>query len=207
VASFGTVIQPGQTVATVVPLHAPLTVDADVSSQDVGFIKVGQTVEIKVSAFPFEQYGMIPGIVTSISPTAEASNTVAAHPAGESHQSQAAAASPAPSQTQSGTASSSESAPPTLYYRVQVQPEQDWLLVDGTRHSMSAGMTVTVDIRTGWRRVLDFFLDPVIKNINNGISVRQWLRCIRGICFMIDKLTGSCNQCKRLYSTIDWVST
>ena len=144
---------------------------ADVSSQDVGFIKVGQTVEIKVSAFPFEQYGMIPGVVTSISPTAEASNTVAAPPPGESHQSQASS-SPTPPQAQNGTASSSESAPPTLYYRVHVQPKQDWLLVDGTKHPMSAGMTITVDIRTGRRRVLDFFLDPVIKYINDGLGVR-----------------------------------
>jgi hemolysin D len=53
-----------------------------------------------------------------------------------------------------------------------VQPKQDWLLVDGTKHPMSAGMTVTVDIRTGRRRVLDFFLDPVIKYINNGLGVR-----------------------------------
>ncbi len=171
VASLGTVIQQGQTVATVVPLHAPLTVGADISSQNVGFIKVGQQVEIKVSAFPFEQYGMISGVVTSISPTAEASNTVAAPPPGESHQSQAAASPTAP-QAQDGEPSSSESAPPTLYYRVHVQPKQNWLLVDGVRHPMSAGMTVTVDVRTGRRRVLDFFLDPVIKYLNNGLQLR-----------------------------------
>ena len=171
VASLGTVIQPGQTVATVVPLHAPLAVDTDVSSQDVGFIKVGQQVEIKVSAFPFEEYGMISGKVTSISPTAEASNTVAAPPPGENHQSESTASSAAP-QTQDGEPSASESAPPTLYYRVHIQPKQRWLLVDGIKHPMSAGMTVTVDIRTGERRVLDFFLDPVIKYLNDGLELR-----------------------------------
>ena len=33
-------------------------------------------------------------------------------------------------------------------------------------------MTATVDIRTGDRTVLDFFLGPIVKYFNNGLEVR-----------------------------------
>lgn len=167
VASLGTVVQSGQTVATVVPLHAPLRVIADVPSQDVGFIKVGQSVNVKASAFPFEQYGMIHGVVTGISPTAGISNTISAPPPGENHNSPDDAAG-----ATYGSRRGSQSAPPTLYYRVHIQPKQDWLMVNGRRRYMRPGMTATVDIRTGQRSVLDFFLDPVVKYINSGLEVR-----------------------------------
>jgi len=72
----------------------------------------------------------------------------------------------------SGTSARQAQVALTSYYRVHVQPKQGWLLVDGTKHPMSAGMTVTVDIRTGQRRVLDFFLDPVLKYISSGLRVR-----------------------------------
>jgi multidrug efflux pump subunit AcrA (membrane-fusion protein) len=42
---------------------------------------------------------------------------------------------------------------------------------EGQRRIMRPGMTASVDIETGQRRVLDFFLDPVMKYISNGITV------------------------------------
>jgi len=163
VASLGAVVQPGQTLATVVPAHAPLQVEADLSSQDAGFVQVGQRVSIKVTAYPFEQYGTIPGTVAWVSPTAEAQTSVAALPAGEAHQ---------PDAPPTANNSAASAAPPALYYRVHIQPARDWLLVDGRRRTLHDGMTATVDIHTGRRRVLNFFLDPIVKYLDNGLSVR-----------------------------------
>jgi hemolysin D len=168
VASLGTVIQPGQTVATIVPRDAPLVVEVDLPAQDVGFIGVGQTTQIKVTAYPFEQYGSIPGKVLWISPTANSDSNLTSPPAGENRQpvttpSQAAQ----PNADQAKTVS-----PPTLYYRIKVQPKRTWLEFDGQRHVMRPGMTVSVDIKTGRRRVLDFFIDPVVKYIHTGLTVR-----------------------------------
>ena len=42
VASIGSVIQAGQTVTTVIPGDTPLVLEADLPSQDIGFVKVGQ---------------------------------------------------------------------------------------------------------------------------------------------------------------------
>lgn len=166
VASLGAVIQAGQTVATIVPSDAPLIVVADVPSQDAGFIKPGQNVNIKVAAFPFEQYGMIYGRVFSISPTAESTETVVAPPPGENHQAPQSGSNSASGQSRSQDGAMS--GPPVLYYRVRIQPKRPWLMIAGKKHFMQSGMTVTVDIQTGERSILGFFLAPIDKYINNG---------------------------------------
>lgn len=169
VASLGTVVQAGQTVATVEPADAPLIVEADLPAQDAGFVKVGQETRIKVTAFPFEQYGSIPGKVVWVSPTAEATSNLSSLPTGESHQPN----TPSTQNPQtSGTDQDQAGAPPPLFYRVKVEPERAWLDVDGQRRAMHPGMTASVDIETGQRRVLDFFLDPVVKYTANGMGVR-----------------------------------
>jgi hemolysin D len=169
VASLGTVVESGQTIATIEPLRAPLMVEADVPSRDIGFVKVGQTTRIKVTAYPFEQYGSISGTVIWISPSAEPTSNLAALPIGESHEAETPAATPAPS---SAGSESAASPPPTLYYRIKVQPARAWLNVEGARREMRPGMTATVDVTTGHRRVLDFFLDPLIKYAKSGMVVR-----------------------------------
>ena len=169
VATVGTVVQPGETLATIEPPTQTLTVTADVPSRDIGFIHVGDTTHIKVSSYPFEQYGMIPGRVTWISPTAATTSTVAAPPAGENPQ---ATSTPAPAASAKSHGHSGTLNPPTLYYRLHVQPLKDTLWVQGHRRTMHPGMTVTVDIRTGRRRVIDFFLDPIVKYLHNGVEER-----------------------------------
>ncbi len=169
VASLGTVVQAGQTVATVEPADAPLIVEADLPAQDVGFVKIGQKTRIKVTAYPFEQYGSIAGKVIWISPTADAATNLASLPVGESHQPVTPSTQPPQS---SGTDQTQAGAPPPLFYRVKVAPEQTWLETEGERRIMRSGMTVSVDIETGRRRVLDFFLDPIVKYLNDGMAVR-----------------------------------
>ena len=75
-------------------------------------------------------------------------------------------------QQSSGTDQTQAGAPPPLFYRVKVAPEQTWLETEGERRIMRSGMTVSVDIETGRRRVLDFFLDPIVKYLNDGMAVR-----------------------------------
>ena len=50
----------------VVPVDSHLEIEAMVSNCDIGFIHVGQDVEIKVATFNFTRYGLIHGKVLSI---------------------------------------------------------------------------------------------------------------------------------------------
>ena len=172
VASLGTVVQSGQTLATVVPANAPVIVEADLSTQNAGFVKVGQDVSIKVTAYPFEQYGAIPGVVTWVSPTAGTKVSIAQAPTGEDHESATPAQMSTGAPRDASGSDSGSAPPPTLYYQVHVRPEREWLSVDGARHQLYPGMTATVDIHTGQRRVLDFFLDPIARYLSNGLGVR-----------------------------------
>lgn len=52
---------------TLMPVNAPLFADVWVGSQDVGFVKVGHEVHMKLDAYRFLEYGMVKGTVKTIS--------------------------------------------------------------------------------------------------------------------------------------------
>ncbi|NEO69145.1 HlyD family efflux transporter periplasmic adaptor subunit [Moorena sp. SIO3H5] len=71
VANIGEVFQPGQTIAEVAPQDAPLVLSASLPNQEAGFIKQGMPVQIKLDAYPYQEYGIIKGKVTSLSADAK----------------------------------------------------------------------------------------------------------------------------------------
>lgn len=136
VTTLGEVVAPKQDVVTIVPKEAPLIVEIRVANQDAGFVKVGQPVEIKVDAYPFMQYGVLPGRLTWISPDAETDPQLG------------------------------------LYYRAWIEAERTSLGQGGRAMAMRPGLSVSVDVKTGERRIIDFFLSPLLKNLNESLSVR-----------------------------------
>lgn len=69
VHTVGAVVGSGQQIAEIVPVDEQMVVEAKVSTSDVGHIRVGQLVQVKVHSFDFVRYGMIEGTLESISPT------------------------------------------------------------------------------------------------------------------------------------------
>ena len=67
VHTVGGVVTSAQQLLIVVPQDHPVEVEAQVENKDVGFVKEGQSVEVKVETFPFTLYGTIPGQVISVS--------------------------------------------------------------------------------------------------------------------------------------------
>ncbi|WAH56982.1 HlyD family type I secretion periplasmic adaptor subunit [Pseudomonas silvicola] len=63
----GGVVTPAQRLMVVVPRDQPLEAQVLLENKDVGFVRIGQPVEIKVETFPFTKYGLIPATVLSIS--------------------------------------------------------------------------------------------------------------------------------------------
>lgn len=64
-ASLEGVLSPGERILSVVP-QAGLFAEVYVPNSDIGFIKLGQSSKIRVSAFPFTRYGELKGSVTQI---------------------------------------------------------------------------------------------------------------------------------------------
>jgi len=52
---------------TLMPVNAPLFADVWVASQDVGFVKAGHEVRMKLDAYRFLEYGVAKGVVKTIS--------------------------------------------------------------------------------------------------------------------------------------------
>jgi len=61
------VVTPAEQLLVVVPKDQALEVEARVLNKDIGFVRAGQPASIKIEAFPFTRYGVIEGIVTSVS--------------------------------------------------------------------------------------------------------------------------------------------
>jgi multidrug efflux pump subunit AcrA (membrane-fusion protein) len=66
------VVRPGDIIAQIVPLNAPLQIKALVSAGDIDQVKVGQTVQMRVSACPYTDRGVLGGKVTQVSADAKA---------------------------------------------------------------------------------------------------------------------------------------
>jgi hemolysin D len=65
--SVGSVLKEGDTLLTLAPMSAPLEAEAQVSSRDVGFIRPGDPVTMKIDAFNFAEHGTVAGKVKWIS--------------------------------------------------------------------------------------------------------------------------------------------
>jgi adhesin transport system membrane fusion protein len=70
VATIGGVVQPGQTIVEVVPLGDTPLVEAKIKPADIGFLRVGQSARVKISAYESSTYGSIDGKIETISPDA-----------------------------------------------------------------------------------------------------------------------------------------
>ena len=67
VHTVGGVVTPAQTLMVITPREYQAEVEALLENRDVGFVKPGQHVEVKVDTFPFTRYGTIPGVVSFVS--------------------------------------------------------------------------------------------------------------------------------------------
>ena len=65
--SPGSIIKEAETFFTLVPLNVSLEAEAHVDAVDVGYLKLGQAVHVKLDAFPFQKHGMLDAKVAAIS--------------------------------------------------------------------------------------------------------------------------------------------
>lgn len=59
-----------------------------------------------------------------------------------------------------------------LLYQTRVLLDKTWIGVDGKKVPLVPGMMVSVEIKTGKRRVIDYFLSPVLQHGNESVRER-----------------------------------
>jgi len=57
------------------------------------------------------------------------------------------------------------------YYKIKVKPSKETLDINGKEMRISSGMTTTVEIKTGRRRIIEFFL-PAVDYIKESFELR-----------------------------------
>jgi len=146
VHTIGGVVTPAQTLLVLVPQESRLEIEAMVSNHDIGFVHADQPVEIKVDTFNFTRYGLLHGTVVSVSHDAITRDKQA--DGGK------AAANNEPTSEPKGQ---------EMNYAARVSLDRTQMQVDDRLVELSPGMAVTVEIRTGKRRIISYLLSPLLK--------------------------------------------
>jgi hemolysin D len=157
VHTVGGVVTPAQALAVVVPTETPLEIEAMVSNRDIGFVHSGQKAEIKVDTFNFTRYGLLHGEVLGVSSDAITRATQ----------------QNAPNDRTAGAAtSSSEPKGQELEYAARVSLDRTDMQVDEKLVKLGPGMAVTVEIKTGSRRLISYLLSPLAKYQGEALRER-----------------------------------
>ncbi len=120
----------------IVPKEDKIEVEAKVENKDIGFLAEGQYVAVKIDAYEYTKYGVIPGRVVHVSTDAIKDDKRG------------------------------------LLYSVIIALDKSTILVKGRQMPLSSGMTVRADIKTGNRRVIEYFLSPLIQHKRESLHER-----------------------------------
>src|SRR5215831_14269791 len=162
VTTIGQVVTSGQALMVIVPPDAELEVEALIMNKDIGFVRVGQQAVLKVEAFPFTRYGTIDGTVRKIS--ADAVDLRNAPNLSES-------SVIATFRPQSGGLNSGQNGP-ELAFPATIALARGSISIGDQNIKLSPGMTVTVEIKTGTRRIVSYLLSPLNELVSQAAHER-----------------------------------
>jgi len=148
VHTVGGVVTPAQALAVVVPFDSRLEIEAMVSNRDIGFVHADQEAEIKIDTFSFTRYGLLHGRVLNVSQDAIAR---------DKPQDKSGDKTPGAENT------TSEPKGQELNYAARVSLDSTQMQVDDKLVNLSPGMAVTVEIKTGTRRIISYLLSPLLR--------------------------------------------
>ncbi len=138
---------------TQAPLGEPLFADVAIKNEDIGFIQLGQSAQVKLAAYPFQKYGLLTGKVVHVSADATEVN-------GQGGNGNAGSGSPS---------SAANPASQVATYKARIALEQQHLISpSGQKLQASAGMQVAAEIHQGSRTVLEYLLSPVAKAVQEA---------------------------------------
>jgi adhesin transport system membrane fusion protein len=135
--TLGAVIQSGQSILEIVPVQDEMVVEAYVKPSEVAFLQVNQPAVVKLTAFDFNKYGGLQGVLEHISPDTLPGDGKTRPPG-----------SP-PVDLEEG------------HYRILVRITDTQLHRHGMAMHASPGMSALVEIKTGQKTVLEYLLRPV----------------------------------------------
>lgn len=140
VNTVGGVVQPAQALMVIVPDGSEIEVEARVLNKDIGFVRQGQEVRVKLEAFPFTDYGLVEGVVETISRDA-------VQEVGEGKEKDQAAG---------------------LVYMARIRLSRNYVQLGPRRQPIGPGMAVQAEIKTGERRIIQYLLSPIAQALDEA---------------------------------------
>lgn len=157
--TVGQVVGAGQEIMRIVPENGELEVEAYLANKDIGFVREGQEVSVKVDSFPFTRYGMLIGRVRRVARDAI--------PQSEASQIEGNPSRPGESQMFGGAQRMQN-----LVFPVTISLDKRHLSIEGQQVPVTPGMTVTTEIKTGSRRILEYLFSPIVETTSEAMRER-----------------------------------
>lgn len=147
--SIGSVINGAEPLVTLVPLNAPLEAVAMVDGSEIGFIREGDPVSLKLDAYNFMEFGFVEGTIETISEDSFSASPLAS--------------SPRENLSKAGETNA------RMFYRIRVKIGEIKMrkLPEGFR--LVPGLPLTADIKVGERKVINYFLKPLVGTLDNSL--------------------------------------
>jgi membrane fusion protein len=160
----GQAVQPGQTLATVVPQASVgeasrLEAHLFAPSRTAGFVQPGQAVWLRYAAYPYQKFGMAQGHIDSVSRTPINPQDL---PPGQAVALQQAAQSNEP------------------LYRVTVALDSQGIQTYGQAQPLKPGMALEADVVQDRRAVWEWVLEPVLAATSTPKPFNEKTKPIRG---------------------------
>lgn len=156
VSTIGGVVQPAQPLMVIVPCAqgargaacaSAIEVQAQVLNRDIGFVRQGQRVAVKLEAFNFTDWGFIEGDVETLSRDSLDPGRDAAGGQGEGK----------------GAAQS-----PVYAARIRLACRPGDPRRTPLCDRVQPGMSVQAEIKTGSRRIIDYLLSPIVQTVSEA---------------------------------------
>lgn len=156
--SPGSVMQPGQTFFTLVPINAPLEVDAQITSDQTGWIEVGQAADIKFLTFAYTRFGQASGSVRMMSADSFVTGGGTSTPT-----------TGAPSGTTGNSVFTGINPTAPFFNDVRISIDRLSLKDVPKDFHIVPGMPVEADIKVGQRTVWDYLIEKWVTVLFEGM--------------------------------------
>ncbi|KAA9361434.1 HlyD family type I secretion periplasmic adaptor subunit [Ochrobactrum quorumnocens] len=160
ITTIDQVIASGTELMRIVPSDATLEIEAFLPNKDIGFVAAGQSAIIKVEAYPFTRFGLMEGKVIRVSSDAI--------PEPDAQQMESTITKNARSTIPTGNVPRVQN----LVFPVNVGLNKTTLMAEGRDMPVTSGMSVTVEITTGKRRVLEYIFSPIAQIASEAMGER-----------------------------------
>lgn len=143
IASFpvGSAVREAEALITLVPIDCEIELEAEIPAKDIGRVKVGDSVRVKLNAFPFQKHGTLSGELRNISEDTFQKDNVRQE---------------------------NEKISAGAYYRARI-PLKGKLRNIHSNFRLIPGMEAQAEIKVGTRRVIEYIIHPLVKSLDEAI--------------------------------------